>query len=214
MQIQTLPFVKKAPPPAWTAGTIQTQAGPVYRVSPGWSRADTWGMIKSRVSAFRDFPPFVDNRGEGRKPDRSAAVRAYDMVGNSMRRAPLTWRKPITMVATINYSRESPGLSARFLAGNRFPRENIVQGFIDVAKNSDPHFPCRIPKELKHPGQPILEVILDYKGAPRARRKNGVPGSSTHLGGCQVEFCKLREVQELGVAWIKVRVLQKLRLML
>jgi hypothetical protein len=53
MQIQTLQFVKKSPPPAWTKGSLQTLAGPVYRVSSEWSRADTWGMIRSRVSAFR-----------------------------------------------------------------------------------------------------------------------------------------------------------------
>jgi hypothetical protein len=53
MQIQTLQFVKKTPPPPWTCGSIPTAAGPVYRISPEWSRADTWGMIRSRVSAFR-----------------------------------------------------------------------------------------------------------------------------------------------------------------
>jgi hypothetical protein len=53
MQIQTLQFVKKPPAPVWTRGSLQTPAGPVYRVSSAWSRADMWGMIKSRVSAFR-----------------------------------------------------------------------------------------------------------------------------------------------------------------
>ncbi len=52
MQIQRLQFVKKTPP-AWTIGSVQTSVGSVYRLSPDWSRADWWGMIKSRVSAFR-----------------------------------------------------------------------------------------------------------------------------------------------------------------
>jgi CO dehydrogenase/acetyl-CoA synthase delta subunit len=50
--MQTLKFMKKETP-AWTAGTVDTPAGTVFRVSSDWSRADYWGMIKSRVSAFR-----------------------------------------------------------------------------------------------------------------------------------------------------------------
>jgi len=53
MQIQKLQFVKKSPPPSWTCWSVPTAAGPVHRILPDWSRADTWGMIKSRVSAFR-----------------------------------------------------------------------------------------------------------------------------------------------------------------
>ncbi len=52
MQIQTLKFVKKELPP-FATGTIATPEGSVPRVSSDWSRADTWGMVKSRVSAFR-----------------------------------------------------------------------------------------------------------------------------------------------------------------
>ena len=52
MQLQTLQFVKKVMPP-WATGTMATTAGTVYRVSADWSRADTWGMIKSRLGAFR-----------------------------------------------------------------------------------------------------------------------------------------------------------------
>ncbi len=50
--MQTLKFVKKEVP-YWTTGTIATPAGPVYTVSTEWTRRDYWGMIKSRVSAFR-----------------------------------------------------------------------------------------------------------------------------------------------------------------
>lgn len=52
MQMQTLKFVKKELPP-YATGSIATPAGVVHRLSSDWSRADYWGMIKSRVSAFR-----------------------------------------------------------------------------------------------------------------------------------------------------------------
>jgi CO dehydrogenase/acetyl-CoA synthase delta subunit len=41
------------PLPPWATDTVATAAGPVYRISTRWSRADYWGMIKSRTSAFR-----------------------------------------------------------------------------------------------------------------------------------------------------------------
>ncbi|MCK9420747.1 MAG: acetyl-CoA synthase subunit gamma [Nitrospirae bacterium] len=50
--MQMLKFVKKEAP-YWTTGTLATPAGAVYTVSTEWSRCDTWGMIKSRMSAFR-----------------------------------------------------------------------------------------------------------------------------------------------------------------
>lgn len=52
MQLQTLQFVKKTAPP-FSIGSISTPGGPVYKISTDWSRADFWGMIKSRVGAFR-----------------------------------------------------------------------------------------------------------------------------------------------------------------
>ncbi len=52
MQIQTLKFVKKESP-SFAAGTITTPAGPVYRITSGWTRADYVGMIRSRIGAFR-----------------------------------------------------------------------------------------------------------------------------------------------------------------
>jgi hypothetical protein len=56
--MQTLKFVpvtniKKKPLPAWSTGTISTPAGTVLNVSTDLSRADIWGMVKSRASAFR-----------------------------------------------------------------------------------------------------------------------------------------------------------------
>lgn len=50
--IQTLKFVKKEVP-YWTAGNVAVPGGSVFRVSPEWVRADYWGMIKSRIGAFR-----------------------------------------------------------------------------------------------------------------------------------------------------------------
>ena len=50
--LQTLKFVKKELPP-FATGTISTPAGQVFRVVSDWSRADTWGMVKSRIGAFR-----------------------------------------------------------------------------------------------------------------------------------------------------------------
>ncbi len=52
MQIQTLQFVKKTPP-HWTLGTVRTPGEPAYKVLSDWSRADYWGMIRSRMSSFR-----------------------------------------------------------------------------------------------------------------------------------------------------------------
>ena len=52
MQMQTLKFVKKEVPP-YSTGTVNTPAGSIFRVSSDWSRADYWGMIKSRSGAFR-----------------------------------------------------------------------------------------------------------------------------------------------------------------
>jgi hypothetical protein len=39
--------------PLWTTGTIMTPAGMVMKVSTDWSRGDYWGMIRSRISAYR-----------------------------------------------------------------------------------------------------------------------------------------------------------------
>jgi CO dehydrogenase/acetyl-CoA synthase delta subunit len=50
--MQTLKFVKKEVP-KFATGTVATPAGEVYRVPSDWSREDTRGMVKSRVSGFR-----------------------------------------------------------------------------------------------------------------------------------------------------------------
>ena len=43
----------KTQAPPWATGTVATPAGSVCQVSTRWSRADYWGMVKSRISAFR-----------------------------------------------------------------------------------------------------------------------------------------------------------------
>ena len=50
--VQTLKFIRKEVPP-YASGTMGTTTGSVFRISSDWSRADYWGMIKSRIGAFR-----------------------------------------------------------------------------------------------------------------------------------------------------------------
>jgi hypothetical protein len=50
--MQILKFVKKEAP-QWTSGRVATPVGAIYRVVSDWSRADRWGMIKSRSGGFR-----------------------------------------------------------------------------------------------------------------------------------------------------------------
>jgi hypothetical protein len=39
--------------PRWATGTVTTPAGVVMKVSTDWSRADHWGMIRSRINSYR-----------------------------------------------------------------------------------------------------------------------------------------------------------------
>lgn len=71
--VQTLKFVKKDRP-RWVAGTTAAPAGSVYRVSTDWSRADYWGMIKSRVSAFRMHYAVTPGLYAVGDPDRNSDV--------------------------------------------------------------------------------------------------------------------------------------------
>ena len=50
--MQTLKFIKNELP-SFSTGTLATPAGPVYRVSTTWTRADFCGMVRSRIGAFR-----------------------------------------------------------------------------------------------------------------------------------------------------------------
>ena len=53
MQMQTLTVRKKRTFPPGPRERSQFPAGSVFRVSCDWIRADYWGMIKSRIGAFR-----------------------------------------------------------------------------------------------------------------------------------------------------------------
>jgi hypothetical protein len=50
--METLKFVKTITPP-FVMGMVTTPSGVVQRVRTTWSRQDRWGMIRSRMSAFR-----------------------------------------------------------------------------------------------------------------------------------------------------------------
>jgi len=87
--MQTFKLVKKEIP-AWTAGTIDTPAGTVFRVSSDWSRADYWGMIKSRSSAFRmnySVPPGVYAVGDPTKDSDVFVTANYKLSFDIVRRA-------------------------------------------------------------------------------------------------------------------------------
>ncbi|NOY09442.1 MAG: acetyl-CoA synthase subunit gamma [Spirochaetes bacterium] len=47
------PAVTAKHKPAWVIGTVTTPAGNVFKVATGWTRADHWGEIKSRIGASR-----------------------------------------------------------------------------------------------------------------------------------------------------------------
>ncbi len=60
------PAAEKSAPP-WVTGTVPSPAGAVPRISPAWSSADHWGMVKSRTGAFRmrySVPPGLYALGE------------------------------------------------------------------------------------------------------------------------------------------------------
>ncbi|HTG02162.1 MAG TPA: mercury methylation corrinoid protein HgcA [Nitrospirota bacterium] len=83
-----LAFVKREAPP-WTTGTIALPNGPVYRVSPDWSRADFWGMVKSRTGAFRmnySVPPGLYAMGDPVKESEVFVTANYKLTFDILRR--------------------------------------------------------------------------------------------------------------------------------
>ncbi len=76
--------------PDWATGTVTTPAGDVLKVATGWSRADHWGGIKSRISAFRmkyTVPPGIYAVGA---PDTDSDVFAsanYKLSFDKLRRS-------------------------------------------------------------------------------------------------------------------------------
>jgi CO dehydrogenase/acetyl-CoA synthase delta subunit len=66
--------LRKKPLPAWATGTVSTSMGTVIRISTHLSRADLWGTVKSRASAFRmhyTVPPGLYAVGE---PNQTSGV--------------------------------------------------------------------------------------------------------------------------------------------
>jgi hypothetical protein len=88
MQPLALKFVKKTMPP-WASGTISTPNGPVYKISSDWSRADYWGMIKSRAGAFRmnyAIAPGLYAAGEPTKDSDVLVTANYKLTFDVLRR--------------------------------------------------------------------------------------------------------------------------------
>jgi hypothetical protein len=86
--MQTLKFVKKEVP-YWTTGSLATPAGPVYRASTDWVRADYWGMIKSRIGAFRmnySVPPGLYAVGEPTRDSDVFVTANYKLTFDVLRR--------------------------------------------------------------------------------------------------------------------------------
>lgn len=74
MQMQTIKFVEKAPPPPWSTGSLETAVGTVFRAAASWSREDFWGMVRSRSGAYRmryTVPPGLYAAGD---PSRDSDV--------------------------------------------------------------------------------------------------------------------------------------------
>lgn len=86
--VQTLKFMKREVP-QWARGTVATPAGSVFRVTSEWSRADTWGMIKSRLSAFRmnyPVPPGLYAVGDPTKDSDVFVTANYKLTFDTLRR--------------------------------------------------------------------------------------------------------------------------------
>src|SRR6266508_5754233 len=86
--MQTLQFVKKEAP-YWTTGTLAAPAGPVSLVSTKWTRRDYWGMIKSRVGAFRmnyAITPGLYAVGEPTKDSEVFVTANYKLTFDILRR--------------------------------------------------------------------------------------------------------------------------------
>jgi CO dehydrogenase/acetyl-CoA synthase delta subunit len=81
--------IKKKPLPAWASGTISTPAGVVLKVRTDLSRADIWGMVKSRASAFRMHyivPPGLYAVGKPAKESDVFVTANYKMSFDALRR--------------------------------------------------------------------------------------------------------------------------------
>ncbi|MGE5173389.1 MAG: mercury methylation corrinoid protein HgcA [Betaproteobacteria bacterium] len=86
--IQTLKFVKKVAPP-WSVGSVSIPDGSVLKISSDWTRADYWGMVKSRVGAFRmnyAVAPGLYAVGEPAKESDVFVTANYKLTFDTLRR--------------------------------------------------------------------------------------------------------------------------------
>jgi hypothetical protein len=82
--------LKKRPLPAWATGTMTTAKGAVTTVSTDLSRADIWGMVKSRASAFRmhyTVAPGLYAVGDPKQDSDVFGSANYKMSFDTLRRA-------------------------------------------------------------------------------------------------------------------------------
>ncbi len=86
--MQKLEFIRREPP-YWSAGTVSTPGGSVFRVAADWTQADTWGMIKSRLGAFRmnySVPPGLYAVGDPTKESDVFVSANYKLSFDVLRR--------------------------------------------------------------------------------------------------------------------------------
>lgn len=82
-------MIKKKPLPAWATGSTTTPAGTTLTISTDLSRADIWGMVKSRASGFRmnySVPPGLYAVGEPTKESDVFVSANYKMSFDVLRR--------------------------------------------------------------------------------------------------------------------------------
>lgn len=85
----SLTTIKRKPLPAWAIGSISTPAGTTLKISTDLSRADIWGMVKSRASAFRMnymVPPGLYAVGDPTKDSDVFVSANYKMSFDVLRR--------------------------------------------------------------------------------------------------------------------------------
>ncbi len=87
--MEMLKFVKKVRQPFIT-GAVMTPAGTVQRVATTWTRQDRWGMIRSRISAFRmaySVEPGLYAVGTPAKDSEVFATANYKLTFDILRRS-------------------------------------------------------------------------------------------------------------------------------
>src|SRR6266853_704307 len=68
------------------------------------------------------------------------------------------------------------------------PNENPVQRLFDFAEDSYSFFASQLAVNLKHSGEPELEVIFHNHGTARFRRKNILLRGEPHIFWCKFDL--------------------------